>query len=114
MSETQIPTDRPLEAGAVLAHYEVESVLGSGGMGTVYLARDTALERPVALKVLKPKVAEDASLIDRFFWSIVPAGTSNRRCSPTGLSPWSGVSTPWCRRPAAWRRRTEPGSSTVT
>jgi uncharacterized RDD family membrane protein YckC len=55
-----------LAPGARLAHYEVRSVLGTGGMGTVYLAHDTALDRPVAVKVLRPEVAGDPSLVDRF------------------------------------------------
>ena len=56
----------PLTAGTMLAHYEVVRVLGTGGMGTVYLARDTALDREVAVKVLRPEVAGDVSLRDRF------------------------------------------------
>jgi len=56
----------PLPAGTRLAHYEVIRVLGTGGMGTVYLARDTALDREVAVKVLRPEVAGDPALRDRF------------------------------------------------
>ncbi len=56
----------PLPAGTRLAHYEVIRVLGTGGMGTVYLAHDTALDREVAVKVLRPEVAGDAALRDRF------------------------------------------------
>jgi serine/threonine-protein kinase len=56
----------PLPPGARLAHYEVREVLGTGGMGTVYLAHDTALDRSVALKVLRPEIAGDATLVERF------------------------------------------------
>src|SRR5260370_38375518 len=38
--------------GTRLAHYVIEAVLGQGGMGTVYRARDTQLDRVVAIKVL--------------------------------------------------------------
>jgi uncharacterized RDD family membrane protein YckC len=59
-------TSAPLAAGTRLAHYEVREVLGTGGMGTVYLGYDTALDRLVAVKVLKSEVAGDADLVDRF------------------------------------------------
>ncbi len=57
------PTLRP---GTRLAHYEVLSTLGTGGMGTVYEAHDTALDRLVALKVLNPALAADAAVVERF------------------------------------------------
>jgi eukaryotic-like serine/threonine-protein kinase len=42
----------PLSPGARLGPYEVQSVIGAGGMGEVYKARDTRLDRTVAIKVL--------------------------------------------------------------
>jgi serine/threonine protein kinase len=46
----------PLEAGAKLGTYEIIAQLGAGGMGEVYRARDTRLERIVAIKVLPPSL----------------------------------------------------------
>ena len=55
-----------LNAGAIIAGYRVESEVGRGSMGTVYLARDLALERAVALKVLVPELARDERFRERF------------------------------------------------
>ncbi len=55
-----------LSRGARLGAYEIESQLGSGGMGEVYRARDTRLDRTVAIKVLPPHVAGDPARRRRF------------------------------------------------
>jgi serine/threonine protein kinase/tetratricopeptide (TPR) repeat protein len=55
-----------IAAGARLSHYEVLALLGTGGMGEVYLARDTRLDRKVALKLLSEEFMRDESRRRRF------------------------------------------------
>ncbi|MFZ2055235.1 MAG: serine/threonine-protein kinase [Candidatus Aminicenantales bacterium] len=52
--------------GQILKHYKIEELLGMGGMGVVYRARDTKLQRPVALKLLKPELIADPNRKSRF------------------------------------------------
>jgi serine/threonine-protein kinase len=47
--------------------YEVEELLGEGGVGQVYAARDTLLGRRVAIKTLRPEMSRDRNLIERFY-----------------------------------------------
>ena len=52
--------------GATLAHYRIESILGAGGMGEVYLALDAKLNRKVALKLLPATFINYANQLGRF------------------------------------------------
>jgi Tol biopolymer transport system component len=56
----------PLSAGTRLGPYEIVGALGAGGMGEVYKATDTRLNRTVAIKVLPPHFAGDADMKQRF------------------------------------------------
>ena len=56
----------PLSAGTRLGPYEIHSALGAGGMGEVYRARDTRLDRTVAIKVLPSSLAADPQFRERF------------------------------------------------
>ncbi|MEP6474169.1 MAG: hypothetical protein ABJC74_10630, partial [Gemmatimonadota bacterium] len=51
---------------ALADRYAIERELGKGGMGTVLLARDLTLQRPVAIKVLPPEMAARPELRERF------------------------------------------------
>ncbi len=68
MGSLQSPIDPQFFAlqEALAGKYSLESELGRGGMGVVYLAQDVQLDRPVALKVLPQEVAARAEVRDRF------------------------------------------------
>src|SRR5262249_51535802 len=55
-----------LEPGTTLGPYRIESLLAVGGMGEVYRARDTRLDRIVAIKVLSAELASDPQFRERF------------------------------------------------
>src|SRR5437879_3630100 len=55
-----------LTFGSKLGPYEIQSPLGEGGMGEVYRARDTRLDRTVAIKVLRAHLSSDPDLKQRF------------------------------------------------
>ena len=58
----------PLDAGTLVGPYQIQSLIGAGGMGEVYLERDTTLHRHVAIKVLpapSPRTANDWQRLER-------------------------------------------------
>jgi eukaryotic-like serine/threonine-protein kinase len=56
----------PLSSGETLGPYEIHALIGAGGMGEVYRARDTKLKRDVALKILPEAFARDPGRLARF------------------------------------------------
>ncbi|HYP25868.1 MAG TPA: serine/threonine-protein kinase, partial [Blastocatellia bacterium] len=66
-----------LREGQRIGHYEVVTLVGRGGMGEVYLARDLKLNRKVALKLLPPLFAEDAQRAHRFLQEAQALSTLN-------------------------------------
>ena len=61
-----MPVPTPADLAEFFPHLEVLSLLGQGGMGAVYHARQVKLDRPVALKIIRPESAADPSFAERF------------------------------------------------
>ena len=76
-----------------IAHYKITSKLGEGGMGAVYRATDTKLNRDVAIKVLLLAFAEDAARMARF---------EREAQVLASLTPTSPPSTASSRTPSSW------------
>ncbi len=134
----------PLSAGTRLGHYEVLAPLGAGGMGEVYRARDSMLDRDVAIKVLPENLALDPDAYSRFereakavaalshpnilaihefgihqgvtyaVTELLEGDTLRGRLDAGPLIESAGRSTTRSRSPAASPRRTRRGSCTGT
>lgn len=57
----------PIMMPMQLQHYELRAVIGAGGMGTVYRALDTTLQREVAVKLMKPELMENTEALEAFY-----------------------------------------------
>ena len=71
------PPSLELENGRRFAHYEIIRRIGYGGMGVVYLGRDTRLDRPVAIKLLNKRFERNADNIRRFVQEAKAASALN-------------------------------------
>jgi serine/threonine protein kinase len=70
MSEALLPN-------STISHYRIVSRIGAGGMGEVYLAQDTKLDRRVALKILPVEVASNRDRMERFIREAKSAAALN-------------------------------------
>lgn len=70
---------KQIQPGSKIGRYEIQSHIGAGGMGDVYLARDTELDRTVAIKVLPPTVAADQLRMRRFIQEAKSASSLNHQ-----------------------------------
>ena len=77
------PPRDPLVGQLVAGRFKVEELIGQGGMGKVYRARHLALDRVVCLKMLKPALLEDPTLVGRFEREAKAASRLNH---PNGIS----------------------------
>jgi eukaryotic-like serine/threonine-protein kinase len=68
---------RELSANTTLSHYRIVSKIGAGGMGEVYLAQDTKLDRKVAIKFLNEEFSRDADKLNRFIQEAKAASALN-------------------------------------
>jgi eukaryotic-like serine/threonine-protein kinase len=66
-----------ISAGTRLGRYEIRAKIGAGGMGEVYLAEDTKLDRKVAIKILRADVAADRRRMQRFVQEAKAASALN-------------------------------------
>ena len=90
-----------LSTGVRLGPYEILGPLGAGGMGEVYRARDTRLDRTVAIKVLPEHVAADPDLKQRFGREAKTISSLNRTFAASTLQ---------CPHHGALRRGRDCGS----
>ena len=69
--------DKELSTNTTLLHYRIVSKIGAGGMGEVYLAQDTKLDRKVAIKFLHEEFSKDPNKLSRFVQEAKAASALN-------------------------------------
>jgi len=85
-----------MTSGTKIGRYEIRSKLGAGGMGEVYLAVDTKLDRKVALKILLGDVAAKRDWMERFIREAKSAAALSHQALSTSLQASGNTSS---RRP---------------
>src|SRR5687767_10603743 len=89
-----VPTNDSIGQSTLLAgRYELQERLGAGGMAEVWLARDTLLARPVAVKLLDRRLAADSRLVDQFKREAQSAAILNHP-NIVAVYDWGRVSSP--------------------
>jgi serine/threonine protein kinase len=63
---TKLPSSKDIPVTTFAGRYQIIEVLGKGGMGKVYRALDKKLNEEVALKLIKPEIASDKKILERF------------------------------------------------
>jgi serine/threonine protein kinase len=66
-----------MQTGCKIGHYKIVSKIGEGGMGSVYLAEDTRLDRQVAIKLMPAEIADDKDRVGRFIQEAKAASALN-------------------------------------
>ena len=74
-------TQMTLAAGTKLGPYEIQSPLGAGGMGEVYRAQDTRLQRTVAIKILPSHLSDSPEAKQRFDREALDGATDNSKAT---------------------------------
>src|SRR5437773_12527680 len=71
------PAPRAMAVGTMLGKYRITGIIGRGGMGNVYAAKDPLIKRDVAIKMLPPDMVRDKATLDRFLAEAQAAGKLN-------------------------------------
>ena len=92
LRKTPTPIIEPRPGAKIARRYQIKRLLASGGMATIYEAYDIMLERPVALKVLRPQVGKMPELLERFL-NEARHGQASRSSCGSRARLWGGSST---------------------